>query len=625
MSLVMHKRADGETASVLPTIAVPSYPAQDKNTLTGMVPPIAYTKVNASTPPVPDAGATAQKSLAPMGAQMLPKTAQAFREDPTMNMTPRPLVQDLVKQAMASAHKRVQVAAEGARQTKLASAPQSEPAEENPGSVPTDYALKLAAAVEFATPVMVEMSKGAAPNMPPPHLTETEQKSPEGVSQSAVGGTMPGPGQQGKGHHQPPTNPGEQKAMPQEHGATQLENTMKSPPGGTGEQTTAMSGGKGKTASFEKNLAALKKFAGKPDFSPEMQTAIEGGISPEHVRQLALQHAGETTEGLRERADYAGEHPIMNRAKPIGIGATLGGLGGAALGGLVGGGSTKGIGIGGGVGAALGGLAGLAASKSPDAHAQEAAAHEQALQALQGGGIDPALRHQAMNMASNGGYGEEGGIPDERGQAIRYLMNQQQGGGQPKQASAQISPAEMMLQFVKQAEDAINPASISAGPAVPPDTSASGEAGGAPVAGMPQGPSSLIGSNEAAINYKKQTAYAPRKSELAQYFVEPALSAATDKTLHEAFAHTGEAGVKISSVQTVKSAAMRALLMKLAKKEKDSFISAADSGKSLGPLARRTAVGALQHNAKELSPARTGVRNAMAGLAGGFKGMAGKK
>lgn len=122
------------------------------------------------------------------------------------------------------------------------------------------------------------------------------------------------------------------------------------------------------------------------------------------------------------------------------------------------------------------------------------------------------------------------------------------------------------LTSTKVAEDAINPAKISAGAAVPPDTSAAGEAGGAPVGGMPQGPRGLVHSNESAKNYTKGTAYAPRKAELKQYFKEPALTSSTDNTLQKAFAHTGEAGVKISSAPQVKTAAARAILMKLAEK-----------------------------------------------------------
>lgn len=119
-----------------------------------------------------------------------------------------------------------------------------------------------------------------------------------------------------------------------------------------------------------------------------------------------------------------------------------------------------------------------------------------------------------------------------------------------------------LLAATKLAEDAINPAHISAGAAVPPDTSASGEAGGAPAGGKPQGATGLIASNEAATNYTKGQAKAQPKSEMAKVITEPALSAAHDKTLSMAFTHTGQAGVKISSA--VRTEAARAYIAKLA-------------------------------------------------------------
>ncbi len=126
-----------------------------------------------------------------------------------------------------------------------------------------------------------------------------------------------------------------------------------------------------------------------------------------------------------------------------------------------------------------------------------------------------------------------------------------------------------LLARVKQAEDALNPANITAGKAVPPDTSASGQPGGHPAGGAPQGHTGLVGSNQAARDYTRGQAYADRKIDLGKYFKEPALSAATDKTLQVAFEHTGKAGPKIASAPEVvegslKTAAARALLGKLA-------------------------------------------------------------
>ena len=131
---------------------------------------------------------------------------------------------------------------------------------------------------------------------------------------------------------------------------------------------------------------------------------------------------------------------------------------------------------------------------------------------------------------------------------------------------------------VKVAEDAINPAKISAGAAVPPDTSASGESGGNPVGGAPQGPTSLVGSNESAINYKRNAAHSPRKAELKEYFNEPALSSATDKTLSEAFAHTSEAGTKFGSAGATKVAAAKAVIAKLAEEAEQNAASQRASG-----------------------------------------------
>lgn len=96
--------------------------------------------------------------------------------------------------------------------------------------------------------------------------------------------------------------------------------------------------------------------------------------------------------------------------------------------------------------------------------------------------------------------------------------------------------------------------------------SAAGEAGGAPAGGMPEGRTSLIASNEAAINYTRGQAKAPEKADMRAYHTEPMHSMEHDKTLREAFVHTSEAGSKFASAsdQAVRNAAGRALLEKLA-------------------------------------------------------------
>lgn len=155
-----------------------------------------------------------------------------------------------------------------------------------------------------------------------------------------------------------------------------------------------------------------------------------------------------------------------------------------------------------------------------------------------------------------------------------------------KEGAAPTSLVDYMLSRTKQAEDAINPAHISAGAAVEPDTSASGQPGGQPVGGAPQGPTGLIESNAAAENYTRGQAYANRKEDLKKYFDEPAMSAQHDNVLQVAFEHTSQAGPKIASADakeapsaSVKTAAARALLMNLAKSAEQELSKTASATK----------------------------------------------
>lgn len=130
-----------------------------------------------------------------------------------------------------------------------------------------------------------------------------------------------------------------------------------------------------------------------------------------------------------------------------------------------------------------------------------------------------------------------------------------------KTASASEQLVDAFLTYTKQAEDAINPAHISAGAAVPPETSASGEPGGAPAGGKPQGATGLVATNESAINYTKGQAKADPKRDVNKILTEPALSSAHDNVLQKAFSHTGAAGVKMASLR---STAARVLIEKMA-------------------------------------------------------------
>lgn len=113
----------------------------------------------------------------------------------------------------------------------------------------------------------------------------------------------------------------------------------------------------------------------------------------------------------------------------------------------------------------------------------------------------------------------------------------------------------------KEAEDAINPAKISAGSAVAPDTRESGQSGGS----SPHG-ASAVSSNESATNLTRREAKAEAKADMKAYVTEPALSSSTDSVLQAAFSHTGEAGAKIASAMpgAVKTAQAKALLDRIA-------------------------------------------------------------
>lgn len=164
----------------------------------------------------------------------------------------------------------------------------------------------------------------------------------------------------------------------------------------------------------------------------------------------------------------------------------------------------------------------------------------------------------------------EGMVEAEKGLAKAEKAHAEEG-KEEKKASSGTSLVDYMLGLTKKAEDAINPAQISAGSAVAPETSAAGESGGAPVGGMPQGPRSLVHSNESAMNYNKNEAKSPVKSDMKKYVDEPALSGSSDSVLRDAFEHaSAKDNNKMASAEGVtKVAAARALLAKLAEAAQD--------------------------------------------------------
>lgn len=191
------------------------------------------------------------------------------------------------------------------------------------------------------------------------------------------------------------------------------------------------------------------------------------------------------------------------------------------------------------------------------------------------GGVPDVLKTAEAEKAAAGGVrdfmkattGKVAPVLDKAKGGVRGFMAKTPGGVpdvlKPKTAEAQdLFNKNLGRLGIKVAEDAANPAHISAGAAVAPETSESGQSGGAPAGGPPKGPTSLISSNEAAINFTRGQAYANRKEDMKKWLSEPMDSAAHDNTLQVALDNTSQAGPKVASAQ-VKVAAARALFQKL--------------------------------------------------------------
>jgi len=507
-----------------------------------------------------------------------------------MSMTGRPLIQDIVKSAMDRTVQRAKIAQEGARQLRIVSGEEAEQKVASDPSVSTEYANKLASAVEF-------ILKTGADKLSPAHLSETIQHAPEGVMQTSSSGTLPGPGGYGKAHHQPPMNPGTQKAMPQEHGGTQLANTINEYVPGTQKTSSlesanlerlkvanavgevAETGAKtlwGKTKNLHKNIVEKgTEYAGKAgnamfgEGSEGAKTTANVGhnvakwgvpalaanevrLHTQGIRNSAAEHVPGTdaykmrAEQLKYSSDNLMTRNLMRLSKVAGHKEDINeaGLSGATRG-------TLGFNAGGTLGAI--GAAGHTVYKVSRGMADGALGAEGKKY------LEHAMAHPSRVAAKHVL------VPAAAAAAGYYGLTRKFRGGQDKEGQDLSALADAFLHSVKSAADENNPAHISAGPAVPPDTNASGEPGGAPVGGMPQGPTGLVGSNESAMNYKKNQAYANRKSDLKAYLSEPAMTSATDSTLSSAFAHTGEAGTKMASDEQ-KIAAARSILSKIAER-----------------------------------------------------------
>ena len=577
----------GATAiAPLPMSAVENKPAPGQKGPVGLSPRTTYSKVNTGMPPTPDAGAASQKSMAPRGMEFLPKVA--FQEMHMTTSMKSPTLQDLVKVACEGAAAKVDISLESARQIANAGATPPTEAEKTAAAedhIPTDYTDKLASALYFLA--KETDPKLAAVNFPGTENNTGPGKGPNTLDVAAAKSEEPyiDAGQMGSAtkQNQQPKDPALQKdptRKPDPGTGLETNDSMmhaEQPVEPISNEKTTLTNESAKAASAEKTAEEKQAEATYANNLvhlglAKVASAEDGSL---YIEKTALLPA--MIGGGAGAAQAPSGHRIRGAATGA-AGTTAGGAAGTIGGGLLGGGAggIAGAGLGALAGGALGGPGG-------------------ALLGAAGGGVLGAGAGGVAGGLAGGAYGSKKGYDVAMGplkelkaaRAQNQQLQAQQPQQMPKAASAQPAPVDqsiyarnlMALGLYKQAEDAINPAKIAGGAApaqgeTPPPGAAPSEEG------VPSEPSdvnkqkAMVDSNQAAIDYTKAKAKADPKSDMKDVLKEPALSAATDKTLGKVLDHTD--GAKISHDLT-RVAAARAVLSKLAetagcasKKEKKS-------------------------------------------------------
>lgn len=506
------------SASPIPTPVIEPTLAPGKRGPIGLAPRTNYSRVNTGTPSLSDV-ASEQKSMPPRGAELLPKMASMGGEV-SMNgkVTPRPLLQEIVKNAVANSVARSIEKEAADQRVKLAAAPPiSGTEEEGAVTLTEDTVDKLAGALDYLADTFLKQAENG-PGSGPGALQVTQALDGSAINDDS-----------GQARHQPQApslQSGGSKAT------TQLANDMDRRPGGSAEMVQNNSG---KTASIFDQI--LAKVAEEKE---------EEKLEKEETKGMS-----EARKGLaRAEAAHAKEAGALDRLKNIGKGLA------ESVG------KSRPVQL----------LTGSEARRL-EARAAPGASHEGYRHLLEEGA---KTERRKVNIARGAAAGTALGVGGGAAVALHKKKDEGVPAEEAKTASFFERLAGRAAEVVKQAEDAINPAQISAGKAVPPATLEAEEPGGAPVGGMPSGPRGLVHSAQSAINMTRGQAYAPRKAELQRYLSEPALSAATDKVLNNAFSHAGEAGPKVASADpmSLAAAAGQALLQKIAAEAQGSGKSA---------------------------------------------------
>jgi hypothetical protein len=429
-------------------------------------------------------------------------------------MMKRPQLQDLVKEAMEGAARKVDINYEAARQlANLGEPERTKTAAPALTVTPSEYIEKLAVALDYLAKEAAEDSSNVGPGVGPGALPASAATSSGQVLEA---------GKSGQGTQQPPKDPPMQSSGVAKDAPTGLQDNMEMM---HGEQPVdPMHNEKTSSALFHRNMARLglvkeargpaplsdldpRQYAGNADLMSAMEAGggVGGGLAGGGIGGLGGYSVGKDLG-----------HPI------------LGALGGALIGSMTGG--------------TLGRVAGRTMG-SPLALAQHIK-HRRAAEIE-----DAVAAHQAEMAAAQDAGPKVASILNRNLVRLGLAKVAEDGdgeGGAPS-ISAGAAPAQ--------------------GAAAPPGASPSGEQ-------VPSEPSdvnaqkALISSNEAAINYTKQQAKADPKRDAGHVYDEPALSAAHDSVLQQAFDAASKAGVKISSDLT-RVAAAQALLRKYAEEAKE--------------------------------------------------------
>ena len=288
-------------ASPVPTPQIPTLAAPGKRGPAGMAPRVSNSRVNTGVAPAMDAGASEQKSVAPVGASMLQVKAAQLSEDRMATMMGRPSIQDMISAAIAGTAERMSVNDEAIHQMKLASEGCSKcgkspceckgDKEKSPKPVEDEKTAsaqieRLAAALEYAALLVKEgsvqidagSSSGTGPGEGPNALQVME--SPGGASISTNSG-------QAIAKDIPPKNPPMQKGLtgPVGGGTSLMKNDLDRAPGGSQHQQTALPGGPALKTAAPINLI-LEKFKEKKAEDAQNPAQISAGrTTPPDTRE----------------------------------------------------------------------------------------------------------------------------------------------------------------------------------------------------------------------------------------------------------------------------------------------------------------------------------------------------